>query len=51
MRQLKTTNYTNCTNWLRRSWRVLLLLAIFTFQLSIVNSVKAQQENAAFYIY
>ena len=51
MRQLKTTNYRNCTNWLRRSWRVLFLLAIANCQLSIVNSVKAQDENAAFYIY
>lgn len=36
-----------------QSWpyKVILLLAIFNFQWSIVNSVKAQQENAAFYIY
>ncbi|MBO7069310.1 MAG: hypothetical protein J6W52_11670 [Bacteroidaceae bacterium] len=38
-------------HWVHRSWRVLFLLAIFNCQLSIVNSVKAQQENAAFYIY
>jgi hypothetical protein len=39
------------SHWAHRSWRVLLLFAIFNCQLSIVNSVKAQQENAAFYIY
>ena len=51
MKQLTTTNYTNCTNWLCRSWRVLFLLAIANCQLSIVISIKAQDENAAFYIY
>ena len=51
MKQLTTTNYTNCTNWLRRSWRVLFLLAIFNCPFSIVNSVKAQSSTDAFYIY
>ena len=51
MKQLTTTNYTNCTNWLRRSWHVLFLLAIANFQLSVVNSVKAQSSSDAFYIY
>ena len=34
--------------WLRRSWRVVLLLALFNCQFSFVNSVSAQE---AFYIY
>ena len=47
---MKTIHSSKC---IVHSWlcKVVLLLAIFNFQLSIFNSVKAQQENAAFYIY
>lgn len=47
---MKTIHSSKC---IVHSWlcKVVLLLAFFNFQLSITNSVKAQQENAAFYIY
>ncbi len=38
-------------NWLRRSWRIVLLLAIFNVQWSMFNELQAKQTQDALYVY